>query len=1129
MRVTNARRVIGCVILLAGSCMAGGCEKPGDDPAGSAAEDSAGPTAKAPSMDLDAIRDLARLRRLGKLHAERDSPEGFAAAVQCFQHLLSRDPDSRQDRVRLAKCLYLAKRPEEALVELAKARELFGDEQPADLLYVSALCEKAQRRFGEAARLLAQVTTLRPHLAAAWFQRGYMEELAKLDEKAVESHRQVIQIEPRHRSAAYRLSMLFARSGKTEPAAEMRSLFQSIPQEGQAEPERCDLLEIVLRPSGKRQDPPRVELSWRALDDWPGDIASLDESASDDARANGRLVLREDAQGRLVAERASGDGPAIAADLENDGVHDVLWTSDRGIHVAIHGDAGTESVRLLHELSSAEEVIDLEACDADHDGDLDVLALIRGAKGLRAVLLVSDGEGAFQRREPFAALAGEGATTGSIAVHDLDQANDLDVVFATDTGGIEVFLNRRDGSFERAVADGLSGRSLVCVEDFDGDGAPDIFASGGSPGWALASNADPLGASPYELRLREVVVSPSWRHGAAKDVGAFDADNDGDLDVVLACSDAVVLLRNENGTLGGDAVLAQDDAQWIDTFDVDGDGRLEVLAGTASGALKVLTSAAQPEYGSLSMRPIGGRDNRGAIGTVVELHRGEFYVSRMLRGPFGVHLGLGIEDAQAAASGGPLDGVRLRWPQGILQSLPRSTLEIDAPTKKPRPCAHCARPKQKEGLVASCPFLWAYGPAGWTFLTDVLGIAPLDEWLPEGATPHLDAEEFVRIDGASLVARDGKLRLAITEELRETAYLDRVELVAVDHPRALAVFCDESTDQAVYADLRVLVTDESGLHAPASVRYAGEQDGTLTVADRDGEYLHAYPRQRSQLAGWVERWSIDLRFPSTTSTLFLTGRVAWYDSSISYALSQSGRTWGPLTLSRVSEEGRQHPLLTALGLPAGMDRTLAVSLPIPLVAGETLRLTSSHRLVWDRVVAAAHSDAHELTGKAGEIELREGRLSYRSVGIARAELSYRGYSETRGDLALHEQTYDYDRVQPSDAWAPATGLATRYGDVTPLLAAHDDLLVVLVSGDAVEMVFEDPGPPAPGQRRTWFLRTSGWAKEASFHNTTGRTIAPLPTRAMQTYPPTAGAERRDKEYLEYLERWQTRRVRQRSL
>src|SRR5712671_1355154 len=59
-------------------------------------------------------------------------------------------------------------------------------------------------------------------------------------------------------------------------------------------------------------------------------------------------------------------------------------------------------------------------------------------------------------------------------------------------------------------------------------------------------------------------------------------------------------------------------------------------------------------------------------------------------------------------------------------------------------------------------------------------------YAPAGAS-----QEYLRIPGAALQSRNGRYVLQVTEELWETAYLDQLRLVAVDHPDSVDVCVDE--------------------------------------------------------------------------------------------------------------------------------------------------------------------------------------------------------------------------------------------------------------------------------------------------------------------------------------------------
>src|SRR5256884_7435632 len=77
--------------------------------------------------------------------------------------------------------------------------------------------------------------------------------------------------------------------------------------------------------------------------------------------------------------------------------------------------------------------------------------------------------------------------------------------------------------------------------------------------------------------------------------------------------------------------------------------------------------------------------------------------------------------------------------------------------------------------------------------TSALGM-PLGIMTREGgilsASPHA-SQEYLRVPGGLLRARDGRYQLRLTEELWETGYLDEARLLAVDHPESVQVYVNE--------------------------------------------------------------------------------------------------------------------------------------------------------------------------------------------------------------------------------------------------------------------------------------------------------------------------------------------------
>lgn len=117
-----------------------------------------------------------------------------------------------------------------------------------------------------------------------------------------------------------------------------------------------------------------------------------------------------------------------------------------------------------------------------------------------------------------------------------------------------------------------------------------------------------------------------------------------------------------------------------------------------------------------------------------------------------------------------------------------------------------------------------------------------------------------------------------------------------------------------------------------------------------------------------------------------------------------------------------------------------------------------------------------------------------ALPLISADLRYYGYSgRTPGNL----YDYVYDAVQAPQA-TDFQGSYSRFGDVTVLLGASDDMFAIFRGGDEVAMKFTAASPPPAGRRREFVLYSNGWYKDA----VTGLplTVEPLPFAAMSNYP-----------------------------
>src|SRR5262249_13241989 len=125
------------------------------------------------------------------------------------------------------------------------------------------------------------------------------------------------------------------------------------------------------------------------------------------------------------------------------------------------------------------------------------------------------------------------------------------------------------------------------------------------------------------------------------------------------------------------------------------------------------------------------------------------------------------------------DVVRLRWPDITWQA----ELNIAA-----RELAHMEQINRKD---TSCPVLFAWNGQRFGFVTDFLGAGSLGELEPDGRTRPPRPEESVKIEADQPWPLDGHYVLKVTEPMDEVIYLDRLQLVVMDHPRDVRVYPDE--------------------------------------------------------------------------------------------------------------------------------------------------------------------------------------------------------------------------------------------------------------------------------------------------------------------------------------------------
>ncbi|RMH15415.1 MAG: hypothetical protein D6696_20800, partial [Acidobacteria bacterium] len=793
-----------------------------------------------------------------------------------------------------------------------------------------------------------------------------------------------------------------------ESLRELRTGIQGIPLErfaAEPPPSRFgDALPVTFR--GEVLDPRPSRGRALAAGDLDGDEKpDLVRVRAGDEGAGDVLEVRLARDGwRLAAELpAAGVDGLLATDLTNDGHLDVIGFGAGAEAVWLGAGDGTLS-RAPEDLGLAGGGTAAAAIDFDIEGDLDLALAGAGGVELYRNNLAGPLEAVGARALPAATPKRAAAAVAS----DLDRDGDLDLLLAHG-GGLSWLDNLRQGQFaDRTAAGGLAGvpaATAVISADLDNDGRPDLVAAaGGLRAWHNRGGR----FEPWTLLgLRDA--------GAAAAVIAFDADNDGRLDLATAGEDGVrvlgqggagrFLLRRVSGAPArASAIVARD-------LDLDGD--LDLVVAGAGGLHRLLGTGGEAN-GWLALRLRGltkgnSKNNVLGIGAAVEVKNGRAYQFREADADV-VHLGLG--DQRAA------EVLRVTWTNGV----PQNRFQV----------AGRQRLVEEQVLKGSCPFLYAWDGERFAFVTDLLWGAPIGLPVGPGQWAASDPDELVRIDG--LAVRDGRYELRITEELWEAAFFDHLRLWVVDHPAAVEVASNLRIVPGVAPPVdRVLASRD--LRPLAAAIDGRGRDVTGAVARRDEVYAAGYvksPYQGLAAAPWS--FVLDLgTAPEGPLRLHLDGWIFPTDASINLAVAQRDDL-APLAPRLEVETAGGWRLLTAdMGFPAGKTKTMVVEVP-PLPRGaRRLRIVTNLWLHWDRIAwstAPADGDAAVVA---------------RLLPTA-AELRRRGFSALLRRAPNAPHVFDYETVSRSSPWLPFPGRYTRYGDVRPLLAAADDLSVILAPG-----------------------------------------------------------------------------------
>ncbi|HEX4566967.1 MAG TPA: FG-GAP-like repeat-containing protein [Vicinamibacterales bacterium] len=1004
---------------------------------------------------------LARHRNLGKAFYE--NPTTQQRAVEEFKAALDLAPDSVRERVNYGLALLRAGRTADGVAELERAQK--QDPSIPHTWFNLGVAYKKDSQYAKAIPQFEQMVKLVPDEPVSHYNLGYLYKVTDRPADALREFERAAALDPSLAGPHFQLYNAYRDGGRDADAAREQQLFQDIKrsQAGAAVPEDLDwsFYAEILDPADPRDaadsaPPARLAFSDRRLDGtFSGANAGvLAIDADGDGRAD-LLVWSSDGvrllrNGDTPVPDAGLDGikdvrSVAAGDFNNDGLPDLCVVTGTGAELYVNGAGRFAKSPISLPAGSYAKAVWI---DYDHDYDEDLLLV-----GDDSRLMRNDGRAGFSDHTADLPLVGGHAADA--IVFDLMNntiGHDLAISYA-DRPGV-VYRDLLGGKYRAVDLPALpAGSRSLSARDVDNDGWLDLLAAGPSGPVLLLGRDGSLTAAPVSATRASSVLAADFENRAVADI----------------VSGGVVLRNQSQGRFAAPGATVLTNAVALVTADFDNDGRIDAAGIAADGSLHLLHNDTETRNTFVRLTLLGVRNPKLAPQAQVEVKSGQRYQKQTYAG---VPLVFGLRGSTA------IDTIRVTWPNGLIQN------ELAQPVGTALPI------KEAQRLSGSCPMIFTWNGRAFQFITDVLGVAPLGASSGDGTYFPVDHDEYVQIPGSALTLEDAAYKIRITEELHEVSYLDQVQLIALDHPSNVEIFTNDKFKSPPFPEFRLFGTTER--RYPITAVDDGGRDVRRALMARD----HVYPdRFARSYSGVAEPHVLDLDFGSVArdnrAVLILNGWVDWADGSTFLGASQEDPRGLMLPSLQVRDRsGAWVTVVEDMGIPAGKPKTIAVDLTGKfLSASREVQIVTNLCVYWDEIFLIEH-------GAAPKTVLT--RINASSV-----DLRFRGFSAVTIDPERTQpESFDYSRVSPLSMWNPTPGLYTRYGDVTPLLHAIDDRLVVMGSGDEIALTFPAAGlPPLPrGWTRDFLLLVDGWAKDADPNTAFSQSVEPLPFHAMSAYP-----------------------------